>query len=59
MKKFDYSQAQKRIEFVTALVELAAAIVAFAVAIHPLLSVATNYSRSPADAKLSQMGQPF
>lgn len=59
MKKFDYSQAQKRIEFATALVELATAIVAFAVAIHPLLSVAINYPRSPVDAKFSQMGQPI
>ena len=51
MKKFDYSQAQKRIEFATKVIELVSAILTLAAAAHSLLSVAFNYSEPAIDAK--------
>lgn len=51
MKKFDYSQAQKRIEFATKVFILATAILNLVSAALPLLSVAFNYSEPPPDAK--------
>ncbi len=53
MKKFDYSQAQKRIEFATKIFTLATVILKFVDAALPLLSVAFNYSESMPDAELS------
>ena len=53
MKKFDYSQAQKRVEFATKVIELVTAILILATATYTLLGVAFNYSEPAIDAKLS------
>ncbi len=53
MKKSDYSQAQKRIEFATKIFTLATVILKFVDAALPLLSVAFNYSEPIPDAELS------
>ncbi|MCU1770067.1 hypothetical protein [Pseudomonas sp. 13B_3.2_Bac1] len=53
MKKFDYSQAQKRIEFATKVFTLATVILKFVDAALPLLSVAFNYFESMSDAEFS------
>ncbi|GID04809.1 hypothetical protein [Pseudomonas sp. 008] len=53
MKKFDYSQAQKRIEFATKIFLMATAILKLVYAALPLLSVAFNYSEPLPDAKFT------
>lgn len=53
MKKFDYGQAQKRIEFATKVIELVTAILILVSVALPLLSVAFNYFEHPSDAELS------
>jgi hypothetical protein len=52
MKKFDYSQAQKRIEFATKVIKLVTAILTLGLAVHSLLSVAFNYPEPTIDAEL-------
>ena len=53
MKKTDYSQAQKRIEFATKIFVMVTAILKLVDAALPLLGVAFNYSEPPTDAKFS------
>ncbi|CRM96499.1 hypothetical protein [Pseudomonas sp. 22 E 5] len=53
MKKFDYVQAQKRIEFVTKVIVMVTAILKLLETALPLLSVAFNYSEHSCDAKFS------
>jgi len=56
MKKFNYSQAQKRIALITSLVILASAILQLVEDVISLLSVALNYHEFQSYAKLSQVG---